>query len=152
MSEPLAKTRIMPQGHWDWPLSVTLSQGWKIGPWVFVGGQVCQDADGVVLHPGDISAQIRVVFENIRAVLVEAGGDLADIVKLNTYYVYDGPPDGNDEFYKMMTKVRMEYIADPGPAATAVRVAGLALLGLEVEIEAIAHIPEDRGSASSASR
>jgi enamine deaminase RidA (YjgF/YER057c/UK114 family) len=139
---PPVKTRIMPEGHWDWPLSVTLSQGWKIGPWVFVGGQVAQDADGVVLHPGDIAAQIRVVFENIRAVLVEAGGDLADIVKLNTYYVYDGPPEGNDEFYKMMTRVRMEYIADPGPAATAVRVAGLALLGLEVEIEAIAYIDE----------
>ncbi|MCU1459148.1 MAG: hypothetical protein JWL73_3240 [Actinomycetia bacterium] len=140
MNEPSEKIRIMPAGHWDWPLSVTLSQGWKIGPWVFVGGQVCQDADGVVLHPGDIAAQIRVVFENIRAVLREAGGDLADIVKLNTYYVYDGPPEGNDEFYKMMTAVRMEYIADPGPAATAVRVAGLALLGLEIEIEALAYV------------
>jgi 2-iminobutanoate/2-iminopropanoate deaminase len=128
----------MPKGHWDWPLATTFSQGWKIGNLVFVGGQVSQDGDGVVLHPYDIEAQIHQVFGNIRAVLREAGADLSDIVKLNTYYVADVQGPALDEFYKSMTRVRMEYLADPGPAATAVRVAGLALEGLVVEIEAIA--------------
>ena len=134
------KVRIMPAGHWDWPLPVTLSQGWKIGPWVTVGGQVSQDADGVVLHPFDIDAQIHEVFANIRTVLQEVGGDLSDIVKLNTYYVYDGPPEGADEYYKSMTRVRLGYLADPGPAGTAVRVAGLALHGLMIEIDATAYV------------
>ncbi len=142
------RVRIMPAGHWDWPLPTKFSQGWKIGDTVYVGGQVCQDEHGVVLHPFDIDAQIRVVFENIRTVLQEVGGDLDDIVKLNTYYVYDGP-DPN-EFYKRMTSVRMEYLGDPGPAATAVRVAGLALDGLVIEIDAAAVLRSEAGSAAAA--
>lgn len=138
------KIRIMPEGHWDWPLPVSLSQGWKIGPWVHLGGQVAQTPDGVVLHPFDIHAQIRVVYENLSKVLAEVGGTLADLVQMNTYYVYEGEPEGADEYYKAMTRTRMEYVADPGPAATAVRVAGLALHGLMVEIDGVAYIPEDR--------
>ena len=134
------RVRIMPAGHWDWPLPTKFSQGWKIGDTVYVGGQVCQDEQGVVLHPFDIEAQIRVVYENIRTVLQEVGGDLSDIVKLNTYYVYDGPPEGADEYYKSMTRVRLGYLADPGPAGTAVRVAGLALHGLMIEIDATAYV------------
>lgn len=138
------RVRIMPSGHWDWPLPTKFSQGWRIGDTVYVGGQVSQDEHGVVLHPNDIEAQIRVVFENIRIVLREAGGDLDDIVKLNTYYVYDEPDP--DEFYKQMTRVRMEYLADEGPAATAVRVAGLALEGLVIEIDAVAILRSDQTS------
>ena len=37
-----------------------------------------------------------------------------------------------------MTRVRMEYLVDPGPAATAVRVDGLVYPGLLIEAEAIA--------------
>ena len=42
-----------------------------------------------------------------------------------------------------MTHVRMDYLADPGPAATAVRVAGLAYPGLLIEADAVALIPAD---------
>ena len=145
------KQRIMPEGFWDWPLPTTFSQGWRVGNLVFVGGQVSQTPDGEPLHPFDIEAQIGVVFDNIRTVLNEAGADLSDIIKLNTYWVHDG--DDQDEFYKHMgggpvlrsprsTEVRHRYLPDPGPAATAVRVAGLALEGLLIEIEAIALIPD----------
>ena len=41
-----------------------------------------------------------------------------------------------------MTHVRNQYIPDPGPAATAVRVAGLAYDGLVIEVEAIAIVDE----------
>ncbi|MBN4083894.1 hypothetical protein JYT54_00200 [bacterium AH-315-A03] len=88
------------------------------------------------LHPHDIEAQIGEVFNNLRLVLNDAGADLVDIVKLNTYWVYDG--DDQDDFYKHMTEIRHRYLAGPGPAATAVWVAGLAVEGLLIEIEAIA--------------
>ena len=133
------KTRIMPDGFWDWPLPTTFSQGWKVGDLVFTGGQVSQTPEGTALHPYDIEAQIEEVFKNIRMVLQEVGADLADIVKLNTYWVHDG--DDQAEFYKHMTEIRHRYLADPGPAATAVRVAGLAVDGLLIEIEAIAVVP-----------
>lgn len=134
------KTRIMPEGFWDWPLPTTFSQGWRVGNLVFVGGQVSQTPDGEVLHPYDMEAQIGEVFGNIRTVLRSAGAELADIVKLNTYWVHDG--DDQDEFYKYMTEIRHRYLADPGPAATAVRVAGLAVGGLVIEIEAVAVVPD----------
>ena len=138
----------MPEGFWDWPLPTTFSQGWKVGDLVFVGGQVSQTPDGEVLHPHDMEAQIEEVFGNIRIVLRSADADLSDIVKLNTYWVHDG--DDQDEFYKYMTEVRHRYLPDPGPAATAVRVAGLAVEGLVIEIEAIAVVPDgsSRGCVS----
>jgi enamine deaminase RidA (YjgF/YER057c/UK114 family) len=39
-----------------------------------------------------------------------------------------------------MTRIRLEFLADPGPAATAVRVAGLVYDGLLIEAEAIAYL------------
>ena len=83
----------------------------------------------------------RNVFESIKKVLAEAGGTMADIVKLNTYYVFEGKGDDIREFWERMTAVRMEYIADLGPAATAVRVMGLAYPDLLIEVEAIAVVP-----------
>jgi enamine deaminase RidA (YjgF/YER057c/UK114 family) len=42
-----------------------------------------------------------------------------------------------------MTRVRLEYGPDPGPAATAVRVAGLPVSGCMIQIEGIAHFPDN---------
>ena len=138
----MKKTRIMPEGHWDWSMPVKFSQGWKVGNLVFVGGQISADEHGHTIGAGDIEIQTRNVFENIRKVLNEAGADMSDIVKLNTYYVFDGEGDELRDFWEKMTRVRMEYLADHGPAATAVRVMGLAYEGLLIEVEAIAAVDE----------
>ncbi|MDQ0217392.1 RidA family protein [Peribacillus cavernae] len=137
------KIRIMPKGHWDWSMPVPFSQGWKVGNQVFVGGQISADENGIV-GVGDIEIQTRNVFENIRKVLNEVGADMKDIVKLNTYYVFNGDEKQATEFWEKMTKVRMEYIADPGPAGTAIRVAGLMWDDLLIEVEAIAIIEEEK--------
>ena len=84
------KTRLMPKDHWDWSIPTPFSQGWKAGNLIFVGGQISGDSKGRAVSPGDITAQIRNTFENIRRVLKEAGADMSDIVKLNTYYQFDG--------------------------------------------------------------
>lgn len=138
----MEKTRIMPEGHWDWSMPVKFSQGWKVGNLIFVGGQISADDHGHTIGAGDIEIQTRNVFENIRKVLNEAGADMSDIVKLNTYYVFDGEGDELRDFWEKMTRVRMEYLADHGPAATAVRVMGLAYEGLLIEVEAIAAVDE----------
>jgi enamine deaminase RidA (YjgF/YER057c/UK114 family) len=142
------KERIMPSEHWDWSIPVPMSQGWKIeGKLVFVGGQIAADAHGNALARGDIAGQTRIVFENIEKVLVAAGAGWADVVKLNTYYLYDGPAEGARQYWEDMTRVRLEFLADPGPAATAVRVAGLAYDGLLIEAEAIAYIGDGSETA-----
>ena len=78
------------------------------------------------------------MFEFIKRVLEEAGADLSDIVKLNTYYQFDGEGADITRFWEKMTAVRKEYLADPGPVGTAVRVKGFAYEGLLIEIEAVA--------------
>jgi 2-iminobutanoate/2-iminopropanoate deaminase len=127
---------------WDWSIPVPFQQGWKVGSLLFIGGQVSADREGNIVGEGDIAVQTRNVFEAIKKVIEDAGGTLADLVKLNTYYVFDGPDEEAKRFWEDMTRVRLEYLADPGPAATAVRVAGLAYPGLLIEIEGIAALRE----------
>jgi enamine deaminase RidA (YjgF/YER057c/UK114 family) len=145
----MKRTRIMPAGHWDWSMPVKFSQGWAIEGdvrWIIVGGQISADEHGRTIGVGDIALQTRNVFENIKKVLAEAGATMADIVKLNTYYVFEGKGDDVRIFWEKMTKVRMQYIAELGPAATAVRVSGLAFPDLLIEVEAMAVVPANRPS------
>jgi 2-iminobutanoate/2-iminopropanoate deaminase len=133
------KQRIMPKDHqWDWSMPVSFSQGWRVDNLVFVGGQVSADKDGNAIGVGDIEVQTRNTFENIGRVLRDAGADWTDIVKLNTYYVFDGADDELKAYWEKMTRVRMQFLPTPGPAGTAVRVAGLAYPDLLIEVEAIA--------------
>lgn len=138
------RQRLMPEGHWQWTMPVAFSQGWKVGNMVFVGGQISADDHGRTIGVGDIEAQTRNVFMNIQKVLAEAGATMQDIVKLNTYYVYDGPPDTVTDYWEKMTRVRMEFFHEPAAAATGVRVVGLAFPDLLIEAEAIAIIPPGR--------
>jgi enamine deaminase RidA (YjgF/YER057c/UK114 family) len=135
------KQRIMPEDHqWDWSMPVSFSQGWKVDNMVFVGGQVSADSDGNAVGVGDIEVQTRNTFENIGRVLRDAGAEWTDIVKLNTYYVFDGEPDQLKDYWEKMTRVRMQFLPTPGPSGTAVRVVGLAYPDLLIEVEAIAVI------------
>lgn len=134
--------RLTPSDHWGWTIPVPMSQGWRVGNLVFVGGQMSADAHGTILGIGDIEAQTRTVFRNITRVLAEAGADWRHVVKLNTYYVFDGTRDEVCEFWERMTRVRMEFLVPPGPAATAVRVAGLIYSDALIEADVVAVLPD----------
>src|SRR5262249_50088654 len=96
--------------------------------------------NGEVVGRGDIEVQTRNVFDNVTCVLREAGATWEDVVKLNTYYCCNDTGDAVREFWEKMTSVRLEYIPDPGPCGTAVRVEGLMYDGFLIEVEAIAVI------------
>jgi enamine deaminase RidA (YjgF/YER057c/UK114 family) len=101
---------------------------------VFVAGQISVDRDGRVVAPGDLAAQTRQVFENLRAALAAAGATFDDVVKLN-YYVVDFRPDQ----LPTIREVRSRYLpAEAPPAATLVGVTALAMDGLLIEVEATA--------------
>jgi 2-iminobutanoate/2-iminopropanoate deaminase len=140
-----APERIMPSPFWDWSIPVPLSQGWRCGPFIFVGGQISADEHGRTIGVGDIEVQTRNVFNNIRRVLNEVGADMHHIVKFNTFYVFEGQGDEIREYWEKMTAVRLEFLADPGPVGTAVRISGLAYPDLLIEVEAIAYVPEWAG-------
>jgi enamine deaminase RidA (YjgF/YER057c/UK114 family) len=101
---------------------------------VLVAGQISVDRDGRVVAPGDLAAQTRQVFENLRAALAAAGATFDDVVKLN-YYVVGFRPDQ----LATIREVRGRYLpADAPPAATLVGVTALAMDGLLIEVEATA--------------
>jgi 2-iminobutanoate/2-iminopropanoate deaminase len=137
------RQRLMPKGIWYWGFfteqRVPFSIGWRVGNLVFSGGHVALNENMNIIGPGDIEVQTRTAFQNLTKTLHEAGADWRHVVKLNTYYVCDEKGDALIEFWKKMTRVRLEFLPDPGPAATALRV-GLALPGLLIEIDAIAVI------------
>ena len=108
---------------------------------IYLPGQLSLSPEGEVLNPGDIAEQTRNAFRSLEAGLQRKGASLDDLVRLNTYYVYDGPEEKATEFWESMTRVRLEFLPDPGPAATAVRVAGNGADGLVIQFEAAALLP-----------
>jgi len=100
---------------------------------VFVSGQIALDREGNLVGPGDLAAQTRRVFENLRAGLAAAGAGFGDVVKLN-YYVVGFRP----EQLAVIREVRGRYLPAEPPASTLVGVTALAMDGLLIEVEAIA--------------
>ena len=74
------------------------------------------------------------VFENLSAVMIAAGGSLADIVKLTIYLV-----DLAD--FAKVNEVMTTCFDSPYPARATVGVAALPK-SAAVEVEAIAHLPD----------
>jgi len=103
------------------------------GPLVFVSGQVAHDAQGRLVGKGDMRAQTRQVFENLKAALAAAGSDLAHVVRINAYLTDMSQLDAHRQ-------VRQEFLAGLShpPASTLVGVARLVDPDLLLEVEAVA--------------
>ena len=123
---------------WNWKNESVFSNVVTAGDQVFISGQQTLDETGCVLDSGDIAAQTRNVFENMKKSLATVDLGLEDLVRLNTYYVFNGDDNDATAFWEDMTKVRLEYFPDPGPAATAVRVKGMPYQGQLIQIEGVA--------------
>jgi 2-iminobutanoate/2-iminopropanoate deaminase len=109
------------------------------GPLVFVSGQVAYDAQRRVVGKGDMRAQTRQVLENLKAVLADAGSDLAHVVRLNAYLTDMSQLEAHRE-------VRKEYFGDfaNAPASTLVGVSRLVDPDLLLEVEAVAVVVDAR--------
>ncbi len=95
----------------------TYSQAVQVGKTVYLSGQIGLDPERMELVDG-IEAQVRRVFDNLKAVTQAAGGSMADIVKLNVFLI-----DLNN--FALVNTVMAEYFAEPYPARAAVGVASL---------------------------
>lgn len=101
---------------------------------LFVSGIVPVDAQGRLVGEGDVVAQTRQVFANMREVLAAAGCGFEDIVKVTIYLTdIDDRPEINP--------VRREVFGATRPASTLVEVSRLAVEGAKVEIECVALVP-----------
>ena len=146
------RQRLSPAGHWTWRGGQwsTISQGWRVGNLVFVGGQVALDEQGHVIAPGDIATQTREVYRAIERVLREAGAELTDVVKITSFLVTDLEGEAYDEFWRTMAGARREFFPGEGPCGTGVIVSQLLYPGLVIEVEAIAVIPDERSATRQA--
>jgi enamine deaminase RidA (YjgF/YER057c/UK114 family) len=105
-----------------------LTEGGKV---LFIAGQTASDKDGNVVGKGDIKAQTRQVFENIKAVL-EAGGGSFDNVVMTTTYITDR------KYREGYNEVRRDIYQQDPPTSTLVIVSGLANPDYLIEIASIA--------------
>jgi reactive intermediate/imine deaminase len=99
---------------------------------VFIAGQVALDRSGAVVGKDDFRAQVRQVFENLKAALQASGADFHHVVKLNSYVV-------DLSRIADFRAVRDEYIdTQHPPTSTLVQVSQLFRPEFLVEIEAVA--------------
>lgn len=105
------------------------SQAVKAGNTVYVSGQIPLVPATMEVVEGDVVANIRQVFENLKAVCEASGGSLQDIVKL-TVYLTDLKDFGD------VNEVMAEFFKEPYPARAAIGVAQLPK-DVPVEVDAI---------------
>jgi len=128
---------LRPEGLLNVPSFSQVSMA-KGGRLVFVSGQVAWDAAGKPQHAGDLEAQTRLTYENVRRALAAAGGTFDDVIK---YTIFVKNLDADK--WKLISKVRAEFLAtEPRPASTMVGVTSLVFDELLVEIEAYAMVPD----------
>ena len=107
------------------------------GKTVYVSGQVSVDERGQVVGKGDLRAQTRQTFENIRKALEAAGASFRDVIKSNLYVVGLKPED-----VPIIREVRGQYFsAERPPASTLVGVSALVNPDWLIEIELVAVYP-----------
>lgn len=107
----------------------TYSQAVKAGNTVYLSGQIPLVPETMEVVKGGIDAQIRQVFDNLKAVAEAAGGSLANIVKLNVYLT-------DLTNFPVINEIMATYFEAPYPARAAVGISALPK-GVNVEMEAI---------------
>lgn len=104
------------------------------GPLLFVSGVVPVDGAGRLVGADDVVAQARQVFSNLGSVLAAGGATLADVVKVTVFLT-----DVDDR--ARINVVRQEAFGEARPASTLVEIAGLAIPGARIEVDAVAVVP-----------
>jgi reactive intermediate/imine deaminase len=106
------------------------SQAVRVGNTLYLSGQTPLDPVTGELVAGDISAQARQVFENLRAVLDAAGASFEHVARVGIYLVDLGD-------FAAVNEVMKQYFREPYPARSTIGVAALPRAAA-VEIDMIA--------------
>ncbi|QRM31493.1 RidA family protein [Microvirga sp. VF16] len=106
------------------------SQAIRAGDLLFVSGQLPLDPRGSLVGHGDIKAQTKQVFDNIAAILREAGSSLEQVVKTTVFLT------SLDDF-SSMNEVYASVFKSPYPARSTVEIGRLPG-GMLLEVECIA--------------
>jgi reactive intermediate/imine deaminase len=105
------------------------SQAVRSGNLLFFSGQTPIDPATSKLVDGDIAAQARRVFENLKAVCTAAGGTFDQVVRVGIYLT-------DLSNFAAVNAVMKEYFREPFPARSTIGVASLPL-NAQVEVDMI---------------
>ena len=107
----------------------TYSQAVRVGNTIWVSGQIPLDTATQSLVVGDIEAQVRRVFEKLKAIVLAAGASLDEVVKVTIFLT-------DLDHFALVNRVMAEFFREPYPARAAVGVASLPR-NAQVEAECI---------------
>ncbi len=107
----------------------TYSQAIKVRDTLYISGQIPLDPKSSELVTEDIEAEIRQVFDNLKAIAEAGGGQLQNAAKITVFLT-------TLTHFAKVNEIMAEYLQAPYPARAAVEVAGLPL-GARVEADAI---------------
>lgn len=96
---------------------------------VVTSGQLGVGVDDVV--PDDVEAQAVLCFENIKAILGEAGMTLADVVRFSAFVT-------DRAYFPIYGAVRSRYVTGENFASTLIVVSGFTRPEFKIEVEATA--------------
>ena len=102
----------------------------------FLSSQLPLDAEGAVVHSGDLNAQTRLCIERTREVLAAAGLGLDHMVKQTSYF------HGNADPKDIVTNqtLRSSFYREPAGASTGVPLADFGVAGVLAAIDTIAMV------------
>ena len=105
------------------------SQAIKVDGFIYFSGQVGQDPATGKLVTGGVAAETERLFQNLSAVLEEAGKGFDDVVRAGVYLT-------SMSDYAAVNAIYAKHFSQPFPARTAIGVAALPL-GASVEIDLV---------------
>ena len=109
------------------------------GELLFIAGQVSVDLDGNPVGVGDMAAQVRQVFDNLRGILESVDATFSNVVEFTTYVV---GRDSVQTYIAGRTDVYPEIFPNEDyPPNTLLVVDGLARDEFLLEIKAVAALP-----------
>ena len=111
---------------------LSLSKAVRAGDFVFLTGQIPMK-NGVVITEGSIEDQTRIVLDEIKNTLIEAGCELQDVVKSMVWLK-------NRDDFPGFNKIYGEYFPHEPPARSAI--VSDFLVDILVEVEVVAYNPE----------
>ena len=119
---------------WEWSKNFGFNQAELVQGHqkvLICSGQTSIDANGAPQHAGDMAAQMGLAFDNLEAVLADAGMALANVVRLNIYTT------DMDALFEQFPKYA-ERMGGVTPCTTLLGVSRLAFPELMLELEATA--------------
>ena len=118
-----------------WEKEYGYAQAVKVGDTIYLSGQVSHDDSGNIVGRGDIEAQMRQAYTNIRKVLALYGASMDNIVD-EVLFVTD-----MNTAYAAAVKCRKDiFFGTPVVASTIVQIQRLAFPDLMIEIKCVAKV------------